>query len=283
MLNNAVAIGLSVATIGLVSFVQIGHAQTKRQWTTQQDVTGYNVTSANFRGGSFRKTGDGRWTEFNANGRPTFRFSETGRDEWSVYLNDRSRNVQLQIDIYRKWVTYGTNGGPKSDLYQITSASRKSAPPPTRAVTNGRNVQQVFFDKGSFKKTGARQWAEYNAQGRAIFRFTETGRDEWSVYLNDRFRNVQLQLDLHRKWIGYGQNGGGKSDLYRITSFSQRRSASPAPRPSTNKRNVNAGPIWNQQDAETKCPAVAASQSGKWTGQWRTTVQGKMSVCEIEF
>jgi len=286
MLKRAVAAGLCCAAISLVSLAHTAPAQAQRQWTTQQGVNGYNVTQANFRDGAFRQTGNGRWTEFNANGNATYSFTETGRDEWSVYLDDPSRNVQLQIDIHRKWVTYGTNGGAKSDLYRIVSAVRNAAPPPS-AVTDGRNVQQVFFDRGSFKKTGPRQWTEYDAQGRAAFNFTETGRDQWSVYLDDRSRNIQLQLDLYRKWVGYGQNGGRKSDLYRITSSSPRQIAAPpprpVPRPAGNSRNINAGPIWNQQDAQRKCPAVAASHGGEWTGQWRTTIQGKMSVCEIRF
>jgi Mannan-binding protein len=42
--------------------------------------------------------------------------------------------------------------------------------------------------------------------------------------------------------------------------------------------DVNAGPIWNQGDAERKCPSVCRSPE-RWNGQWRTTVPGKMSVC----
>lgn len=43
---------------------------------------------------------------------------------------------------------------------------------------------------------------------------------------------------------------------------------------------VEAGPIWNQQDANTKCPATCGNGWGAWDGQWWTTVWGKMSVCE---
>lgn len=356
---------LAVFILGLVSIVPDSAAQAQRQQSTAQGVNGYNVARANFDRGSFRKTGNLRWTEYNARGRAAFTFTETGRDEWSVYLNDRSRNVQIQIDIHRMWITYGANGGPKSDLYRITRATRQitSNNRPSSAVTNGRNVQQVFVPRGSFKAIGGRRWAEYNAQGRQVFTFTETGRDEWSVYLNDRSRNVQLQLDLYRKWVTYGTNGGSKSDLYRITSSSRQRAvqtptrrpqsnnmsrckamvqnrvawnrggntrwaennlnnlcrgttnpsrtiacfeqgirqhgswqratrdckgSAPGYRPETSRpsgytRDINAGPIWNQQDAETKCPAVAASQGGEWNGQWRTTIQGKMSVCGIRF
>ncbi|MEK8021547.1 MAG: mannan-binding lectin [Candidatus Parabeggiatoa sp.] len=42
--------------------------------------------------------------------------------------------------------------------------------------------------------------------------------------------------------------------------------------------NIEAGPIWNQADAETKCSKTCYSQGG-WNGQWWTTVEGKMSVC----
>src|SRR5438094_96943 len=45
--------------------------------------------------------------------------------------------------------------------------------------------------------------------------------------------------------------------------------------------DVNAGPIWNQADANNKCPNVCKPPA-KWNGQWRTTVPNKMSVCSCE-
>ncbi|MEZ4269343.1 MAG: mannan-binding lectin [Myxococcota bacterium] len=52
-------------------------------------------------------------------------------------------------------------------------------------------------------------------------------------------------------------------------------------RPAPVKQAVEAGPIWNQGDAQAKCPGVCKAPA-TWTGQWWTTVQGKMSVCECE-
>ena len=46
-------------------------------------------------------------------------------------------------------------------------------------------------------------------------------------------------------------------------------------------RPVEAGPIWNQVDAERKCSEAARSVGGTWTGQWRTTVPGRQSECDI--
>lgn len=48
------------------------------------------------------------------------------------------------------------------------------------------------------------------------------------------------------------------------------------------ERWVEAGPIWNMLDADRKCPQVAQAAGGKWTGQWKTTRPGQMSVCEVK-
>jgi hypothetical protein len=45
--------------------------------------------------------------------------------------------------------------------------------------------------------------------------------------------------------------------------------------------DVNAGPIWSNDDAKVKCPVAAAAANGVWNGQWTTTVFGKMSVCGV--
>ena len=42
-------------------------------------------------------------------------------------------------------------------------------------------------------------------------------------------------------------------------------------------QEIEAGPIWNQADAQTKCPAACGPRG--WSGGWRTTQVGRMSVC----
>lgn len=61
---------------------------------------------------------------------------------------------------------------------------------------------------------------------------------------------------------------GGPNQLWRLAR------EQPAPPP---ERSVEAGPIWNQADAEAKCPRVCRPE--RWNGQWRTTDPGRMSVC----
>ncbi|GAB4536229.1 MAG: hypothetical protein Tsb0019_37640 [Roseibium sp.] len=45
-------------------------------------------------------------------------------------------------------------------------------------------------------------------------------------------------------------------------------------------RTIEAGPIWNNADAQAKCPGVCYGNGLSWSGQWRTTVPGRMSVCD---
>lgn len=46
-----------------------------------------------------------------------------------------------------------------------------------------------------------------------------------------------------------------------------------------NVTSVEAGPIWNAADANTKCARVCVAPA-KWNGQWRTTIPNKMSTCD---
>lgn len=47
--------------------------------------------------------------------------------------------------------------------------------------------------------------------------------------------------------------------------------------------DIPAGPIWNNDDAQVKCPIVCASRGGTWNGQWTTVIEGEMSVCGCTF
>lgn len=80
---------------------------------------------------------------------------------------------------------------------------------------NGRTVQFVATPEGRFFNDGGGNWRELGNNG-ASFNFRETQRDDWSVYLRDDSRGVNLQLDLHRKEVIYSDDGGRKFVLYQI-------------------------------------------------------------------
>lgn len=49
------------------------------------------------------------------------------------------------------------------------------------------------------------------------------------------------------------------------------------------KTNVLAGPIWSNDEAQKIGAVIAASYGATFTGQWRTIVEGVMSVVEIKY
>lgn len=82
-------------------------------------------------------------------------------------------------------------------------AAPKSAPGRSSA-TNGRNVTLVEYGQGGAKIGRFCQfddsiWIEENPGN--SFTFEEIGRDDGSVYHEDRNRNVSIQLDLHTKEV----------------------------------------------------------------------------------
>ncbi len=87
-------------------------------------ATGRNVVEVRYPGGVFKQTSGRNWVERNRDGQ--HRFKETQRDDWSVYLLDRSRGVRIQLDLHRREIFYSQDGGPRQMLYRISSASAKS-------------------------------------------------------------------------------------------------------------------------------------------------------------
>lgn len=113
---------------------------------------------------------------------------------------------------------------PTASVPHVASGQTSRIPPVIRVLslvqgTNGFNVVEVFHPGGRFFASGGGRWTERGNNG-AQFNFIETGRDEWSVYLNDPGRNMQIQIDLHRGLILWSQNNGPKSPLYNITDAS---------------------------------------------------------------
>lgn len=50
------------------------------------------------------------------------------------------------------------------------------------------------------------------------------------------------------------------------------------------KNEYNAGGfIANQQQANQRCPGIAAKHGGKWSGGWRVTVPNVMATCKLTF
>ena len=187
-----------------------------------QQVNGRNVTfvkfgnnSSSFLGSYIQRGGNKQWVEEGRKqGVANFKFQETHRDDWSVYLVDRSRGVKIQLDLHTKKVMYSDKRNSKPRvLYNITERY---------AGANGWTVSEVKFGNnsnrtlGSYVQKNSKSWVEKNKTGRVVFNFRETGRDEWSVYLRDDSRGVNIQLDLHTKKVMYSDKRKRRQAIYKI-------------------------------------------------------------------
>lgn len=122
-----------------------------------QSANGRNVEMIEYHNGAdgrgtLSKDASGKWVERNLLGTTSFTFNEISRDDWSVYLQDPSRNVALQIDLYTSKVMYGNIGGNKTPIYSILW-SKKSA--------NALNNPTCACAAQTFRSVSDHTWVEF--------------------------------------------------------------------------------------------------------------------------
>lgn len=204
--------GLSLAAIAAPAALASPVPQPQAISPTQAErVTGRNVTEVMAPESRFILLPGNAWEERGRDG-ARFQFVEQNRDDWSVYLIDDSRGVRLQLDLHTRTISYADAGEPRMrPLYRVSDAS---------AVVNGRNMNRAWTAGGQFFMTGPGRWEERGADG-AAFRFAETNRDDWSVYLHDASRGVSLAIDAHTRRVMYSDRGAPQwRPLYDLTRVS---------------------------------------------------------------
>ena len=160
-----------------------------------------------------------------------------------------------------------------------------------RGATDAQNISRVDYNGGWFAETRRGVWTEYAQSGAVKSVFEEVGRDNEVIDLDSAARDVQIRIDVRRGNILITERRGAFRPLYRISRTGQAGGGSPGMRANEGWGSFNrerfivgereAGPIFNQADANLKCPALAKRENAEWTGQWRTTQFGVMSVCEL--
>ncbi|WDA42837.1 MAC/perforin domain-containing protein [Erythrobacter sp. BLCC-B19] len=87
-------------------------------------VNGTNVARVEFNQGRvIQKAAAKVWVEYDPAGNAAFRFEERGRDEWSVYLYDPSRNMRLAVDLHTRTLSIDLASGERQVIGTITGAS----------------------------------------------------------------------------------------------------------------------------------------------------------------
>ncbi|WP_420413522.1 SH3 domain-containing protein [Roseibium sp.] len=188
------------------------------------NVTGKNVASVSYPGGVFKQVGYREWHETGPRGRVRYTFIEKSRDQWSVYLHDASRNVSIQLDLHRRKILIGLASAPNTPIYDIVNMAANpnliknpGIGGPTTG-TNGFTLSRAGYPGGRFiMKTNGR-WHQTGPNGAVQYGYQETNRDQHSVFLLDRSRNVSVKLDLRNNRILFGIGNGPMAEMAKITS-----------------------------------------------------------------
>lgn len=203
---------------------------------------------------TFQQGGNRQWRESAADG-GQFTWQERNRDEWSVYLVDNSRRMNLQIDLHTTIVSWSSFGqSQRNEICRVkqTNSAQRQQPyrqQPQRSQSQQEICASMIQGRVAWSRGGSKTWSPTNVN--KLCKGTSNASKTVQCFKNE--------INSHNNWQKGIQNCSGT------------------------KRAINAGPIWNQQDAKRKCPQIARQNGGTWTGGWWTTVQGKMSVCEVKF
>lgn len=227
----------------------------------QRGVDGTNVAEVRHTGGGrFEQIGSNRWIEYGDEGAPIHEFEEERRDRSGVVLLDTRRGTRIWINLANRTISGGTTQSRARELYRILDMEAR------RGGWNDRRDDWRDDRRGDrWERGGTRDvevgpiWNQADAERKCRDKAREV-RGEWD---GNWHTTVPGRMSVCSIETGRGGGGGWRGrDVV---------------------RGIEVGPIWNQSDAEMKCRNKAREMRGEWTGQWRTTIQGRMSVCEIRF
>ncbi|NNF01029.1 MAG: hypothetical protein HKN25_18575, partial [Pyrinomonadaceae bacterium] len=153
----------------------LGLVQTNVQAQTQ--VKGLNVTEVVYGnkgaipGATFRQVGAKAWKRFASNGQSDLVCTETGRDEWSVYLrckkgNDRASSVTLNLHTKKVTLKIGSFAMDYPIVKSANTPVAKAAAT-TNVATSGTLEQQCFNavqGKVAYDRAGNKRWGAGNVQ-----------------------------------------------------------------------------------------------------------------------
>ena len=123
--------------------------------------------------------------------------------------------MELQLDLFQKRV-YVEPYGPNKRAIGIIENAWSALPKIIKAANVAKVTYQTNDGKtGYFTKSANGQWIE-NTGGMTL-NFVQYNQDEWSVYIKDNSRSMDLQVDLFQKKIFVEPYGSGRRQIATIT------------------------------------------------------------------
>jgi hypothetical protein len=172
------------------------------------------INSVTFSGMSLYKTAKNKWAVADsATNKPFQYITETKRDDSTIHLWVEETKSDVRINSSTKTITI-----PSYDSSGVKNLELKLSGWSEQMVTNGWTVNEVKTGYGSFYKEVDNKWVETDLKGAATGSFTETNRDNWSVYLLKNDGN-ELRIDLFLKTTFFTTKGEKPFELYKLTDW----------------------------------------------------------------
>lgn len=165
-------------------------------------LDGFSLGSASFATGQISQVDDQEW-KLERGGLPTEELYLTGRDETSVYLCDKEKEYNVQIDYSGGKIMINSN-----KRFDITDA--RSGP------VNVRNLGGLRYAHGRFEQVEFKKWMWNNRLSRSSDPLIETGRSASSVLLTSMDGAMRVQLNFERKIMIFSADGRTWYDAFRL-------------------------------------------------------------------
>ena len=101
---------------------------------------------------------------------------------------------------------------PSNDNQETAAPTTEVSAATLKLVEFGRNSQIL----GVYRQIDAENWVEKSYSNDASFKFKEASRDEFSVYLHDPIRNIDIELDLETHAVLYSDKNRKDVEIYKI-------------------------------------------------------------------
>lgn len=98
-----------------------------------------------------------------------------------------------------------------------------------------------------------------------------------------RFRKLDYSTHQSVCVVRKGSTASAPTPTKTVVTTQTTYVSMPAPAAASNTREIYAGPIWDANQAQVKCPIIARNNKGSWTGKWRKTGPDHSSLCEVRF
>jgi len=244
------AIALAAGTATLAPVLPPAAAQGR-----SRNVDGRNVSFVRVEAGAtFVQSGPSRWNQYEPNGRLWSQLEEVRRDASTVHLRDRGQGVEVLLDLRAREVR-GTDPGTSRwrrfyailDLDAGDGRGRRGGDSLDRGG-RGSRVTSGEIDVGPIWN---QEDAEFKCRKKAR-KVHGTWTGHWRTIVPNRRSVCSIESGEY--------DDSGKHDAI---------------------RDVQVGALANQAAADRICPAEAARQRAKWTGQWVSV--GLISTCQLRF